>query len=338
MRALVIGATGFIGLNLVDALLAEGIEVRATRRPSSPTIFLRKRKVEMCDASLEDVEQLKRAMEGCDVVYLAGGYYPRYSLDLKAATAEGVSGVRNACQAARAVGVLRFIYTSSIATLERTTDRLATEQDIPETQPTGSVYRAVKWSMERELDSHAARGLPAVTLLPGGCIGPWDLRLGTGGVLVQTVRGMLPFWVEGTVALVDVTDVARAHVRALHAKGSRFCLAPHAADFGELLRLMVERYGGKVPERVDAEVAKRLADEAEWEAAPRKGRVAFPRELVDMILTGQPVSCALAEQELALRFTPLPEALDRAHTFFTRFHYLSAPTDKEGQRHAQPGR
>ena len=104
-RALVIGATGFIGVNVVDALLAEGVQVRVTTRPGSATLLLRKRKVERAPASLEEPEALRRAMDGCDTVFLTGAYYPRYSLDLADAIAQGVPGVKNACDAALAAGV-----------------------------------------------------------------------------------------------------------------------------------------------------------------------------------------------------------------------------------------
>ena len=43
MRALAIGGTGFIGLNLVDELLAQGAQVRVTRRKRSATILLQGR-------------------------------------------------------------------------------------------------------------------------------------------------------------------------------------------------------------------------------------------------------------------------------------------------------
>ena len=81
MRALVIGATGFLGLNLVDALLAQGTEVRATRRRRSITAYLRRRSVELVPASLEDEPALIEAMTGMDVAFLTGAHYPRYSTD-----------------------------------------------------------------------------------------------------------------------------------------------------------------------------------------------------------------------------------------------------------------
>lgn len=111
MRALVIGGTGFLGLNVVDELLAAGHEVRVTRRKRSITALVRRRPVTLVEASLDAPEELERAMDGCDVVFLAGAHYPRYSLDVHASLEEGVRGVTNACRAARAAGT-RLVYTS----------------------------------------------------------------------------------------------------------------------------------------------------------------------------------------------------------------------------------
>ena len=328
MRALVIGGSGFLGLNLVDELLARGADVRVTRRRQTVTLLLRKRKVELFDASLDEPEKLRRAMDGRDVVFLAGAHYPRYSIDRDASIATGVRGVRNACEAALAAGVRRFVYTSSIASLAQApTDRRADERDVPPTIPTDSVYRAVKWAMEREVDDARARGLDAVTLLPGGCLGPWDLRVGTGSFLVGTVRGLMPWWVDGCVNLVDVGDVARAHVAAASPTPlDRYCVAGHDVRVGWLLRHIVLRYGGAMPKRrLSPDDARARADADEIAAAPTKSRVPIPRELVDMAIAGQPVSSAPARVDLGVETTPLDRALDRAHEFYVRFRFIPSP-------------
>lgn len=332
MRALVIGGTGFVGLNVVDALLAAGASVTVTRRKQSITMLLRKRPVTLVDASLDEPDALERAMRGCDVVYLAGAYYPRYSTDLEASLERGVRGVANACAAARAASVPRLVYTSTIATLAAAPDeRDADERDVLAAMPTDSVYRAVKWAMENEVERARRAGLDAVTLLPGGCIGPGDLRLGTASVIVGVVRGLLPWWVDGYVNLVDVTDVARAHVAAGSATpGTRYALAGHTVRVPVLLETIARRYGGVVPDRelsADEARARSLADEIA--AAPRRERVPIPREFVDMAVHGQRVSNARAEADLGLSLTPLDRALDRAHAWLTRFGFVPRPTKKE---------
>jgi dihydroflavonol-4-reductase len=330
MRALVIGATGFIGLNVVDALLSAGASVTVTRRKQSATILLSGRAVERVEASLQRPDQLRRAMVGCDAVFLCGAFYPRYSLDLNGALSEGVSGVRNACDAAVAAGVRRLVYTSTIATLKRAPrGRPADESDVATRRPRQSVYRAVKWAMQKEVERARWRGLSVVTLMPGGCLGPWDVRLGTGSVLVGVVRGSLPWWVDGVVNLVDVGDVARAHLAAATTSASDcYCLGGHDVRVGWLLRHVAERYGGRVPEtELSADAARARADADESRAAPRRERVAVPREFVDLVTSGQSVSSARAEAELGIATTPLDVALDRAHAWFVRHSYLP-PVEK----------
>jgi dihydroflavonol-4-reductase len=323
--ALVIGGTGFIGLNVVDALLEKGATVRVTRRRRSITAFVRKRPVELVEASLEDPEALRRAMQGCDEVYFTAAHYPRYSIDLQSSLEEGVRGVLNVCQAALDVGVPRLIYTSSIATLEAVPGRPSKESDIPAEMPRGSVYRAVKWAMEREVEKAVERGLNAVTLLPGGCVGPWDVRAGTGGFIVGAVSGKLPWWVDGLAHVTSVCDVAKAHVAAARhaAAGARYCIVGCTRPMGELLDLIVRRYGGQMPaERLEPEAARVRADQEESRAAPRKERVPFPREMVDIITGGHEVNSQRAKNELGITATPLESTLDSAYDWFVRFGYL----------------
>jgi dihydroflavonol-4-reductase len=324
-RALVIGGSGFIGSNIVEGLLGQGVAVRVTRHRTSPRLLIRDKRIEVADASLDDAESLRRAIDGCDAVFFTAGHYPRYSVDLNASLQTAVSGVDNVCTAARAAGVEKFIYTSSVGSLARVpAGTVATEDDIPEAMPTDSVYGAIKWAMERRVERATQEGLAAVTVLPGGCLGPGDLRLGTGAFIVGVVTGKLPWWVDGEVNMVDVGDVAQTHLAAADAPaGSRFCIAGHTVRVGWLLGHVAERYGGAVPSVcLSADEARTRADDDERAAAPQKARVALPRELVDTITLGQPVSNARAEKDLGIRVSPLDQTLDRAHAWYVRVGFL----------------
>jgi len=329
-RAVVIGGTGFIGLAIVDALLARGVEVRVTRRKRSITLLVRKRAVELVDASLETRDALARAMEGADVVFLAAGLYPRYSSDAAGSIAAGVAGVRNACEAAVAAGVPRLVYTSSTAVLGPALgDRPADERDRLAEPPPDSVYRAVKWHLEHEIDRAAAGRLDVVTVLPGGCLGPGDLRVGTSGLFVGVAHAALPWYVDGLVNVVDVADVADVHVEAATRapRGARYCVAGHTVRLGSLLQTVARRYGGRAPEvTLEADAARARADAEERAAEPLRKRVPFPREMVDIVLSGQRISSAKAERELDLSTTPLTTALDRAHAWLVRCKQVPAPS------------
>lgn len=332
MKALVIGASGFVGLNVVDALLAHGHTVRATQRRKTITLLLRNRGVELAPATLEDPIALRDAMIGCDTVFLTGAYYPRDSRDLATSVRTGVAQMRNVCVAAREASIATLIYTSSTGALGAARNGVcADEDDIPDSMPQDSVYRAVKWAMERELEAHAPRTTRLVTMIPGGCIGPWDLRAGTAAVMLGVIRGELPWWVDGLVNIVDVGDVALAHVIAAErAFDGRICVAGHDLSMARLLRHTARRFGGGLPvRRLDPAEARMRADADEQAAARNGGRAPIPRELVDLVTSGQRVSSARARELLGTRFRPLDETLDRAHAWFVRFRYLPTLSTKE---------
>ena len=76
MRAVVTGATGFIGGNLVRELLNKGAKVRAMVRPGSDRKAIEELEVEVANADLlASEEDMRRAMAGCDVLFHVGAYY-----------------------------------------------------------------------------------------------------------------------------------------------------------------------------------------------------------------------------------------------------------------------
>jgi dihydroflavonol-4-reductase len=327
-RALVLGASGFIGINVADALRSAGHHVAGSYRGRAPAFFLRGRVDETVAADLADPLALRAAMRGRDVVFHAAGHYPRYSLDREGAIETALRQTRNVFDAALAEGVSRVVYTSSIGALHRGDGHAASEDDLAPGAPSDSVYRAVKWHLEHAALDARRRGLDVVVLRPGGCLGPWDMHAGTGGVVVAVVRGLLSWWVDGHVHMVDVRDVARAHVAALGAPTQRsYNLAGHGVRVEVLFRSIGARYGGALPGlALSPDEARARADAEERAAAPARGRVVIPRELVDVALSGAPVSDALAHRELGFDPRPLDESLDASVAWFRRTGHLPAAT------------
>lgn len=335
-RILVVGATGFVGLHVVDALLAAGYRVRATRRPRSVTLLLRRRNVELVAASLEDGEALQKAMADCDAVCFCAAHYPRYSTNPEAAICVAGDGTRTIVDAALAAGVPRLVVTGSIASLgPAPAGRWADERDVFDAPPRGSVYAEVKWQVERELAAGRARGLSIVSLLAGACIGADDLRLGTNGVLAAMLAGALPWWVDGRVNVVDVRDVARAHVAALAQESPLpyYALPGRTVRTCALFQWLARRYGVAAPAlELSAEEAARRADDDERAAEPNRGRVFWPRELVDLVVHGQRVSDAAARRDLAFERTPIGETFDQAAAWIAT--HVLAPARRREERRA----
>ena len=106
-RVLVTGATGTIGLLLVERLAGDYDVVQHGRTPRTP-----EQEGELERADLTDYEDVAPLMEGVDtVLHLAGEAAP--DADWDAVLAANIVGYRNVLEAAREAGVRRVVYASS---------------------------------------------------------------------------------------------------------------------------------------------------------------------------------------------------------------------------------
>ena len=72
-KALVTGASGFIGSTLVAQLNSQGVKVRALLRKTSPTGNLKGLDYERAEGELSDLASLARAVDGVDLVFHLAG-------------------------------------------------------------------------------------------------------------------------------------------------------------------------------------------------------------------------------------------------------------------------
>jgi dihydroflavonol-4-reductase len=225
--------------------------VRAFHRAESKTWMLEGLDVEHAVGSLEARDSLVQAMDGCDIVYHAAGYYPRHSLDMNASLREAVSGMRDVLRAAAESAVGQLVYTSSLTTLGApdSADRLADERNFYRPGTTNSAYFESKWAMEAEAWRAIAKGLPVIILCPTAVFGPWDVKPTTGEILLNVARGHFPFWLDLDVNVVDARDVAMGHVLAAERgrTGQRYILGGENVTVREALQVAAEQAGVSPP-------------------------------------------------------------------------------------------
>ena len=105
MKALVTGASGFIGGAVVRALVASGVHVRVTARPGNDMRHLAGVPMEQMEGDLRNKESLLRALDGCGQLYHVAAHYALWAKNPSIFYDVNVAGTRNLLEAAREAGI-----------------------------------------------------------------------------------------------------------------------------------------------------------------------------------------------------------------------------------------
>jgi dihydroflavonol-4-reductase len=117
MKVFVTGATGFVGSHVARALAQQGAELRLLVRPTSRTENIDSLDGERVTGDLCDAELLRKAMSGCELVFHVAADYRLWAREPAEIYRSNVEGTRTVLEAAKAAGVRRVVYTSSVATV-----------------------------------------------------------------------------------------------------------------------------------------------------------------------------------------------------------------------------
>ena len=171
MKALVTGGAGFVGSHVVDKLLAKGIDVRIYDLVQP----YEAKGVEYYHASLLDMEKLRMAMKGVDVVFHLAAVADVKDVFEEPHSSENINvrGTINILEAARRMGVKRVVYGSTVWVYSDTkSDTGIVDEDTPLTAPS-HLYTATKLAGEYYLRAfHATYGLETVTIRYFNVFGP----------------------------------------------------------------------------------------------------------------------------------------------------------------------
>jgi len=216
LRALVTGATGFVGSAVVRSLLRRGVIVRALARPESDLHNLADLPLEIALGNLLDEESIVAALAGCDSLYHIAASYSTAETDTQTIYDVNVRGTKTVMRAALRSGVTRVVHTSTIGTIGQPADgSLATEVTPFNMWDTASHYAKSKYLAEVAVLTMCTQGLPAVVVNPCAPVGPRDIKpSSTGQRLLDYLHGRQPSFVPGGINFVSVEDVAEGHVLA----------------------------------------------------------------------------------------------------------------------------
>ena len=251
MRALVTGATGFVGAAVARALLKQGWQVRALARPGSDRSNLNGLAVEVCEGDLTQPESLTPALQDCEALFHVAADYRLGVRDFAQLYRTNVDGTRAILAAARAAGVKRIIYTSSVAAVGIPKDGTPGAEQTPVAlENMIGHYKRSKFLAEEVAREAARAGAPVVIVSPSTPVGPGDVKpTPTGQLVLDAAAGRMPAYVDTGLNIVHVDDVAAGHLLAYeHGKpGERYILGGQDMTLRQILREISALVGRKAP-------------------------------------------------------------------------------------------
>ncbi|MDE5429703.1 NAD-dependent epimerase/dehydratase family protein [Elizabethkingia meningoseptica] len=253
--ALVTGANGHLGNNLVRLLLSKGIPVRASVRNLKNKTLFEGLDCEIVQSDITDKQSLINALQGIETFYAVGAAFKLWAKDPKKEIYDiNINGTRNMIEAAAEAGVKRIIYVSSIAALDYS--KLPTKESYGYNPDRRDMYYNSKNDGEK-LAFELARqhNIELVTVLPSAMIGstafaPLNVSY---NIISLILKKKIPVETNITLNWIDVKDVAEGcYLAAVKGRnGERYILANEKCmsikETTEIARNLFPELGIKLP-------------------------------------------------------------------------------------------
>lgn len=208
--ALVTGASGFLGWHVARTLLSKGLNVRALVRPTSKLTELEG--VQPVTGDLRDPDSLNRAVAGCGLVFHVAADYRLWAKDEQEMYRSNVEGTKNLLNAARAAGVERIVYTSTVGCIGMRDDVLGDESSLVTVNDMKGAYKRSKFLAEEVALEHARQGLPVVIVNPTAPVGDHDVKpTPTGKMVLDFLSRKMPAFIDTGLNVVDAAETAEGH-------------------------------------------------------------------------------------------------------------------------------
>jgi uncharacterized protein YbjT (DUF2867 family) len=292
---LVTGANGFVGGHVVQALRADGRDVRCFVRDRGRAQRLEASGSELVEGDVTHPESLHAAVSGCDtVVHLVAIRQGRPEQFQRVM----IDGTRNVIGAARDAGVRRFVLMSALGVTAETKDLVP--------------YYHAKWEMEHDVK---AAGIPYVIFRPSfvfakdGGILPTFVKLAriapVTPIIGSGTQRIQPIWADDVGAYFSrAVDLEAATGRTFELGG------PNAVSWNEFWERLKRLRGMRRPS-IHVPVGVMKVNALLTERLP--GNIPLTRDLLKMLEAGDnAVTDTSAAEVFGLTLVSLDEQLRRA--------------------------
>lgn len=311
--AFVTGSTGFVGLNLVSQLAADGWDVVALHRSTSAHVDrLRDLGAECVEGDIVIEGELRAAMpQNPDAVFHVAGDTSLWQRAEQAQTLVNVNGTANVVRIALERRAKRLVHTSSAVAFGLHSGRIT--EDTPVSAARSPInYVRTKAQAEREVRRGARNGLPAVILNPPNILGRYDYN-NWSKLFSLIERRRLPGVPDGGGSFCDAAAVAKAHVAAAEqgVPGSNYLLGGVDLAYVSLVQAAAKKLGRRVlPRPLPARALNAYARVEERVAPIFRRPPDITRDTVTLLSSNLYCNPARAQADLGYEPVPLDDMLE----------------------------
>lgn len=251
MKVLVTGATGHIGNVLVRSLLKNGYDVTAFVRNKEKLNALDGLSVSFAYGDVRDIESLKMAFKGIDVVFHLAGLIDIGNGNKKQMYEVNVNGTKNVVNACKEMNVKKLIYTSSVHAIPtKPKGEIITETKTFSPDLVKGTYSKTKAEATKYVLEANSKDLEVIITHPSGVIGPYEyITSNLGQLIIDCAHRKMGAYLDGGYNFVDVRDVADGLVSTLEKgkAGECYILAGHYVTIKELMKYVQDITGVPAP-------------------------------------------------------------------------------------------
>ncbi len=310
-RAFVTGAGGFVGLNLITELIAQGWDVLGFASDRSSTDHLDRMGVDYVRGDVSSLSDLRSAMpDAVDAVYHAVHHVSLWSREAEEQTRANVQGTRAAVRASLEKCAGRFIHTSSVVAYGLHLGTVT--EDTPSKASSSSInFVRSKALAEVEVQRGIRKGLDAVIMNPANIIGPYDFH-GWSRLFRMVDKGRMPVMASGGGSFCHARAMAKAQVAAYERgrTGANYLLGGADATYVKLLMEIAQLMQRRVlPRALPKRLLGGLAVADESVSGLMRRRPAITRETVELLSSHTYCKSSRAQTELGYNPVTLEEML-----------------------------
>ncbi len=329
-----------VGARLLLDLTSRGENVRALKRGSSDTAFVKKffswytpdaeqlfARIQWHEGDLLDPESIRPALNEVKSIYHLAAMVSFDPRDRMKMISTNVEGTINITELALEEKIERFCHVSSIAALGNADPSIpVNEYHSWKNDRHRSAYSESKYQSEMEVWRAIYQGLNAVIVNPSVILGPGNWNSGSPQLFSAVKKGM-KFYTGGGSGFVDVADVSRAMTELMfhpdweNLKNNRYLLNSENMSYYQLFGQIADQLGQKRPSMP----AGKFLLGAAWRLSALTAfftgkRPAITRETARSAANLSLYDGSKITDAIGFRYTPISETIASVAAIFKKEH------------------